>query len=53
MPWIGRAESQNDRSVRSRDGLAVHGPDEYVEIPEVVTAARALALIALHICGVA
>jgi acetylornithine deacetylase len=35
------------------DAAVAHGPDEYVPVDEVVTCARALALLALEICGVA
>ena len=35
------------------DAAVAHGPDEYVDIPEILTTARTLALLALDICGVA
>jgi acetylornithine deacetylase len=35
------------------DALLAHGPDESVPLAEVATAARALALLALDVCGIA
>ncbi|HEY0520433.1 MAG TPA: ArgE/DapE family deacylase [Ilumatobacteraceae bacterium] len=35
------------------DAHIAHGPDEFVSIPDVVITARALALVALDVCGVA
>ncbi len=34
------------------DAIAAHGPDEYVPLDEVRTTARALAVLALDLCGV-